>query len=88
MNWVAKMHAEYPSHATTVVTLESVGDVTVTTVEFDTAGYECNGFESVTTLPNGQQWGCGPDNGETPAELHALVSEPAALARAVAEMRA
>jgi len=70
-----------------MVTIEGVGDVVVTTVDFSTPGYELCGFECMTTLPDGQEWGTGPDNWETPAELHALCSDPAELARVIVEMR-
>lgn len=75
-----------PIFATTVVTIEGVGPVTVTTVDFDTPGYEINGFETTTTLPDGQSFGCGPDNNETPAQLHEALSDPAEVMRGLCDV--
>lgn len=67
----------------TVVPIEGVGDVVVRTVDFTTPGYEVHGFETTTTLPDGRQYGCGPDNGETPEELHRILSAPDRVARGI-----
>jgi len=55
----------------TVVPVEGIGLVVVETVDFTQPGYEVCGHETVTSLPDGRSFSCGPDNGETPAELHA-----------------
>ena len=70
----------------TVVTIEGVGDVVVTTVDFTRPGYELCGFETTTTLPDGRCWGCGPDDGESPEELHELLSDPATVAQGIKEV--
>lgn len=72
--------------ARSTVTLEGIGDVVITTMDFSQPGYEVCGFETTTTLPDGREFGVGPDNGESPAELHAECSDPAEVARAVKEM--
>ena len=70
----------------TVVTIEGVGDVVVMTVDFTRPGYELCGFETTTTLPDGRCWGNGPDYGESPEELHELLSDPARVAQGIKEV--
>lgn len=55
--------------------IKGVGIVKVVTVDFTDPEYQVAGFETTVTLPNGQlaaAW--GPDNDETPAELHAAAT--------------
>jgi hypothetical protein len=59
----------------TTFNVPDLGDVTVTTVDFTDPGYEVCGFESVTSFEDGDSWGIGPDNGESPSELHDLAVE-------------
>lgn len=67
--------------AKSVVPVDGVGEVTVTTFDFSMPGYELCGFESVVRLPSGVEYGTGPDNGESPAELHAVACDPAEIKR-------
>lgn len=60
---------------TTTMYVPGLGDVTVTTVDFTQPGYELCGFESTTTIDDQDSWGIGPDNGESPAELHDIAVE-------------
>jgi hypothetical protein len=60
---------------TTVLNVPGIGEVTVTTVDFTQPDYEVCGFETVTSFPDGDCWGIGPDNGESPSELHDLAVE-------------
>ena len=55
----------------TTVINTPLGEVKIETVDFTKPGYECNGFECVTTDHTGESWGMGPENDdETPLDLH------------------
>ena len=56
----------------TSITLPKMrGVAEVVTVDWTVPGYELCGFETVTTLPDGDQWGNGPEtDDETPLGLH------------------
>jgi hypothetical protein len=60
---------------TTVLNVPGLGEAKVTTVDFQQPGYEVCGFESVTTFFDGFSFGIGPDNGESPSELHDIAVE-------------
>ena len=63
-------------YQTTTVELTGIGVIVIKTEDFLEPGYQLRGSETVTTLPDGRWWGTRPEDGDTPAEMHAHCCQP------------